>query len=428
MKLTDAKIRGSNPGKNPRKLTDGESLFLLIHPNGSKYWQFAYRFGGKERKLSIGKYPLVSLAEARLARSAAQKLLAQNIDPSGNKQKERLLAEYRDRNSFLAVAEEWRECNSPKWDEKHNVKLWGRLQNHVFPYLAKRPVSDISPLEILAIIHRIERKGLTTMSRRVLQICSAIFRYAKITGRISMNPATDLSEALKPHKVTHYPTLQASSLPAFIRALDVLEATDQNKIAFLLLLHTAVRTGELRHAKWEHFDLDRGEWHIPAKFMKMRRDHFVPLSRQALELLAILKPLTGDGEWLFPSRQRRTNQVMSDATILRMIKRMGYHGKVVGHGFRSMFSTFMNEAGFNPDAIERQLAHAETNGVRAAYNRAEYIDERFKLMQFWSDHLEKCHLSTILRTNLTKSRIPSKRSSDEHSHSNLKMQAEVSIH
>jgi hypothetical protein len=256
MKLTEAKIRGAKPGQKARKLTDGESLFLLVHPNGSKYWQFSYRFGAKERKLSIGKYPHVSLAEARLARSAAQKLLAQNIDPSANKQKERLLAEYRDRNSFLAVAEEWRECNSPRWDAKHNIRNWGRLQNHVFPYLGKRPVSDISPLEILAVIHKIERKGLTAMSRRVLQICSAIFRYAKITGRISANPATDLSEALKPHKTVHYPTLQAQELTPFLTALDGLAATRQNKIAFLLLLHTAVRTGELRHARWEHFDLE----------------------------------------------------------------------------------------------------------------------------------------------------------------------------
>lgn len=391
MKLTDAKIRAIKAEKKARKMTDGESLFLLIHPNGSKYWQLAYRFGGKERKLSIGKYPLVSLAEARRARSAAQKLLAQNIDPSGNKQKERLLAEYRDRNSFLAVAEEWRECNSPKWAEKHNVKIWGRLKNHVFPYLADRPVSDIYPLEILAIIHKIERKGLTTMSRRVLQICSAIFRYAKITGRIVVNPAAELSEALKPHQTVHYPTLNNSKLTPFLIALDQLVATEQNKIAFLLLLHTAVRTGELRHARWEHFDLEKQEWNIPAHFMKMNRDHFVPLSRQVLELLLKLKTLTGDGEWLFPSRQNRANLVMSDATILRMIKRMGYHGQVVGHGFRSMFSTTLNEANFNPDAIERQLAHCERNAVRAAYNRAEYRKERIELMRYWSNHLDSQH-------------------------------------
>lgn len=402
MKLTDAKIRGIKPEQKARKITDGESLFLLVHPNGSKYWQFAYRFGGKERKLSIGKYPNVTLAEARLARGAAQKLLVQNIDPSGNKQKERLLAEYRDRNSFFAVAEEWCECYSPKWAGKHEIKIWGRLQNHVFPYLAKRPVSDISPLEVLAIIHRIERKGLTEMSRRVLQICSAIFRYAKITGRVLVNPATDLSEALKPHKTVHYPTLQASELTPFLVALDELAATAQNKIAFLLLLHTAVRTGELRHARWEHFDMEKQEWNIPAHFMKMNRDHFVPLSRQVLDLLFELKELTGDGEWLFPSRQKRTNLVMSDATILRMIKRMGYHGKVVGHGFRSMFSTTLNEASFNPDAIERQLAHCEKNAVRAAYNRAEYRNERIELMRYWSDHLENQHKSAIF-TNVSQS-------------------------
>ncbi len=391
MKLTNKKIRGIKPEQKPRKMTDGESLFLLIHPNGSKYWQFAYRFGGKERKLSIGKYPLVNLSEARLARSAAQKLLAQNIDPSGNKQKERLLAEYRDRNSFLAVAEEWRELNSTRWAEKTNDKIWGRLENHVFPYLAKRPVSDISPPEILAVIHRIERKGLTTMGRRVLQICSAIFRYAKITGRVTVNPATDLCEALKRHKTVHYPTLDDSKLAPFLHALDDLVATEQNKIAFLLLLHTAVRTGELRHARWEHFDMEKQEWNIPAHFMKMNRDHFVPLSRQVLDLVCELKKLTGDGEWLFPSRQKRTNLVMSDATILRMIKRMGYHGQVVGHGFRSMFSTTLNEANFNPDAIERQLAHCERNAVRAAYNRAEYRNERIELMRYWSDHLDSQH-------------------------------------
>ena len=363
---------------------------MRIQPSGASYWQYRYRFAEKERVLSLGPYPSVSLSEARERRVEAEKLLRENKDPSLYKQQEKLLAAYRDRNTFLAVAEEWALRNQSIWSAKHADKTWGRLQNHVLPYLGKRPVTEITTIEVLSVIQRIEAKGLTHMSRRVLQLCQSVFRFGKITGRLQQNPAEDLSEALKKHHTQHYPTLNAEELPKFLSCFSSLEASHLNIIAFQLLLHTALRTGELRHSKWAHIDLEARVWKLPAETMKMKRAHQVPISRQVWKLLTELQGLTGHREWILPNQQRgRVNPVMSEATILRMIDRMGYKGKIVGHGFRSLFSTILNENGFNRDAIERQLAHSETNQVRAAYNRAEYWEDRCKMMQWWSDYLEQ---------------------------------------
>ena len=389
MKLTDAKIRGAKPREKSYKLSDGERLQLLVHRNGSKYWQFAYKFSGKERVLSLGKYPGVSLANAREEKLEAQKLLRKHIDPSSHRKQEKLTAAFRDRNSFLAVAEEWRLRNADSWTDKYNLKTWGRLTNHVFPTLARRPVAEILPLEVLAVVQAIERKGMTEMSHRVLRLCGSIFRFAVITGRCTHNPTIGLNDALKPHRTTHFATLRREEVAGFLRKLESVSANEQNRIALKLLMHTAVRTGELRSARWIDFDLRRMEWRVPAEKMKMRREHVVPLSRQSLELLDRLREISGDQEWLFPNQQGRVHPTMSENTINALIHRMGYQGRIVGHGFRSLFSTILNEEGFNRDAIERQLAHQERNAVRAAYNRAEYLTERKELMAWWSNFLSQ---------------------------------------
>jgi len=389
MLLSDAKIRNEKVGAKPIKLNDGEGLYLLIHTNGSKYWQFRYTFGDKEKVLSIGKYPVVSLTEARERKVDALRLLRDFIDPSAHKQQQKMKIVYGQKNTFYAVAEEWLNRSRDIWTPRHADRTWRRLENHIFPDLGKRPVAEIKPMDLLWVMQKIEATGVKDTCARVLRICSSIFRYAIVTGRIEHNPAMNLKGALKPYREKHFPSLPAKEIPDFLRALEVLETTEQNRIAFRMLLLTAVRSGELRRARWEDFDLVAREWRIPAEVMKMREEHLVPLSDRVIRLLENLSEISGHQEWLFPNQQGRRNPFMSENAINHMIRRMGYGGRVVGHGFRSMFSTILNEQGFNRDAIERQLAHAERNGVRAAYNRAQYLPERRSMMQWWGDYL-KC--------------------------------------
>ena len=395
MKLTDSKIRGANPRSSPFKLADGEGLQLLVQPNGGKLWQFRYRFAERERTLSIGKYPGVSLAEARAAKVKAQGLLRDFIDPISDRRQARLESIHKERNSFRAVAEGWRDRNSVLWTPRHLDRTWARLENHVFPELGNRPVADIKPLEVLAVVERIEKAGAIETSHRVLRICSSVFRFAIVTGRLERNPASDLVGALKPSKPCHYPCLPAKELPEFLRTLDEVRTSEQNRLVVRILMLTGVRTGELRHSRWRDFNARSAEWRIPAEFTKMRTEHIVPLSRQCIGLLRELYRISGDGEWLFPNQQGRRHPVMSENTINHLIRRMGYKGRLVGHGFRSMFSTVLNENGFNRDAIERQLAHVERNGVRAAYNRAEYLPERREMMQWWADYIENAAKAPI---------------------------------
>jgi len=388
--LTDFKIKNAAPKKTAYKLTDGERLYLLVHPNGSKYWQYSYEFAEKERVLSIGKYPLVSLAHARQKRLDAQRLLSENIDPNSEKRKKKIEAEYKDRNSFYVVAEEWRDMNLNRWTPRHADRTWRRLENHVFEQLGKRPVSEIKPMDVLMLLRKIEQAGNISTAHTVLAICRSVFMYGVVTTRLESNPTDNLIGALKSCQKTHFPTLKSPELPEFLKCFDRLQATEQKKIAFQLLLHTAVRTGELRHARWSEVDFKNQEWLIPPEHSKMRREHLVPLSKQTMFLFSRLYELTGTGEWILPNRAGFKHPVMNENAITDMIAAMGYKGRIVGHGFRSLFSTVLNEqSSFSPDAIERQLAHVERNSVRAAYNRAEYKKERRQIMQWWSDFLDR---------------------------------------
>lgn len=369
-------------------LADGDGLHLVIRPTGNKCWQLRYRFANCEKTLSLGKYPLISLPAARDRKVDAKRLLDQGIDPSARKKQEKQEVIYRDRNSFAVIADEWLERNSENWTLGHHNETKSRLNNYLLPSLGSRSIADIKPLELLEVIRKIERRGATHMSHRILQICGAIFNYAIVTSRADYNITIGLSKALKPHKTKNFPTLRESELPDFLNALENLDSSEQNKLAFRLLLLTAVRTGELRYSKWENIDFNAREWRIPAEITKMRTEHFVPLSRQALEILYLLREITGHSKWLVPTQCGYRHEVMSENTINDMIKRMGYQKRIVGHGFRSLFSTTLNERGFNRDAIERQLAHMERNKVRAAYNRAEYINERRHIMQWWADFID----------------------------------------
>lgn len=390
MKLTNTAVLNAKPKDKDYKLSDGDGMYLYVTKSSSKHWRFKYRFGGKEKKLSFGSYPEVSLKDAREKRIEARKLIADNQDPSVTKKEEKQQAILNSENTFKPLTEAWHKLNASKWTQEHADKVLRRLELHIFPYLGARPIKEIKPLELLEVIQKVENKGATELSHRLLQTCNVIFRYAIVMGKAEYNPAADLKGALKAHKAEHYPTIPAKELPNFYKKLEVAQTSNINKLAIKLLLLTFLRQGELRKSEWEHVDFEAKEWRVPAHIMKMRDAHIIPLSKQTIELLQEIKTHTGHSKYMFPSQHHQKNPIMSENTIGSVIKkRMGYDGEMVGHGVRALASTVLNEHGFNRDIIERQLAHAERNKVRVAYNRAEYLPERRKMMQWWADYLER---------------------------------------
>ena len=388
MALTETAIKNIKLKAKPYKLTDGDGLYLLVHNNGGKYWRLKYLILGKEKLLALGTYPEISLADAREKRRDARKLIANGKDPNNQRKEDKRLAIFIANNTFEAVATEWFQNNQAKWVPDHAARLWRRLEANILPILGTRPIAEIKSLEMLDVLRIIEKRGATDLSHRLLQVCGAIFRYSVLTGRSQYNPTLDLRGALKSHKAESHPTITARQLPDFLKKLATVETSDQNRLAVRLLLLTFVRTGEMRQARWEDVDFKAKEWRLPPHTTKMRDLHIVPLSKQTLALLKELKEITGYSEYLLPSQHRQRNPIMSENTINLVIHRMGYKGKIVGHGFRALASTTLNEMGFHPDVIERQLAHMERDKVRAAYNRAEYLLERRKMMQWWGDYLD----------------------------------------
>jgi integrase len=392
MKLNDVAVRKAKPEAKPRKLTDGGGLFVLIHPNGGKYWQLAYRFAGKQKTLALGVYPDVSLALARERREQARKLLANGNDPGAVKQTQKRQAKIAAANTFEAVAREWVENRSNDWTDGHEALTLRTLEQDAFPSLGRRPIAEITPSELLATVRTIEKRGALEIASRVLQRCSAVFRYAIATDRCNSNPATELRGALKKPKRTHYTTIEKGGFPQLLRDIDGYQGSPLTTYALQLMALTFTRTSELIEAKWGEIDLQRAEWLIPAERMKMRRPHLIPLSRQAVVVFKKAAKLSGDRKHVFPNRNDPTKPA-SKAIILRALGRMGYTGKMTGHGFRSAASTALNEHktkwGLHRDAIEIQLAHVEKNASRAAYNFAEYLDERRTMMQQWANHLDK---------------------------------------
>ncbi len=387
MSLSDAAIRKAKPARKPYKLSDSGGLFLLVQPTGSKWWRYKYRFEGKEKLLALGAYPDVGLADARERHGEARKLLAAGKDPSHVKQEAKRLTAIKGENSFEAVAREWHLSRSPQWTARYAGKLLRNLEADAFPKLGGRPVGEITAAELLTIARIVEARGAIDAAHRLLQVCGQVFSYAIVTQRIDRNPVPDLRGALQPLKSTHNAYLRAEELPEFLKKLKDYEMYPQTKLAVKFLLLTFVRTSELRGAVWNEINFDKAEWRISANRMKMRDPHIVPLSKQALDVLAEVKKLTGTFAFVFPN-QHKPSGCMSENTILYAIYRMGYHSRATGHGFRSTASTILNEHGFQPDVIERQLAHCERNKVRAAYNHAQYLPERRKMMQWWADYLD----------------------------------------
>ena len=395
MPLTDTAIRSAKPKDKTFKLFDSGGLYLEVSPSGGKWWRWKYRFAGKEKRLSFGVYPDVSLKFAREKRDAARQQLAKGTDPAEARKAGKLAQAGAE--SFEAIAREWHAKFSPGWVASHGDRIMRRLEKDLFPWLGKRPIAEVKAPELLAVLRRIESRGAQETAHRAMQNCGQVFRYAVATGRAERDPTGDLRGALPPPKEKHHASIiEPKRIGALLRAIDAYEGFFATKCALRLAPLVFVRPGELRKAQWPEIDFDKAEWRIPAARMKMREQHIVPLSRQAVEILRELEPLTNRGipakpdapRYVFPGAQSHVRP-MSENAILAALRRMGYtKEEMTGHGFRSMASTLLHEQGWNHQAIERQLAHAERNAVSAAYNFAEHLPERRKMMQAWADYLD----------------------------------------
>lgn len=384
MPLNDMQIRRAKPEDKPYTLGDGQGLSLLIEPNGSKSWRFRYRYAGKPKMISLGVYPTITLADARSRRDDARKLVAEGKNPSEVRKEQKIALQTESESAFEKIATEWHQMKSVKWSAGYASDIMEAFQNDIFPYVGARPVGEIKPLELLNVLRKIEKRGALEKMRKVRQRCSEVFRYAIATGRAEFNPAADLSSALEVHQSNHFPFLKADEIPDFLRALNGYTGSRLVLIATKLLMITGVRTIELRAALWSEFDLGNALWEIPAERMKMRRAHLVPLSTQALDLLNELKIMTGNYRYVFPGRND-PNKPMSEASINQVIKRIGYDGRLTGHGFRHTLSTILHEHAYDSSWIEMQLAHIDKNSIRGTYNHASYIDNRRGMMQFYSN-------------------------------------------
>lgn len=389
MLLTDKVIRNALPKPRPYKLSDGDGLHLLVQPCGSKLWRLRYRFLGKEKMLAIGKYPEIPLIEARDCRYEARKLLRANKDPVQCKREAKRAALLDDGNTFRTLARDWFDTNKKQWTPEHAERVWRRLEIHAMHDLGNRPVTHIRTPDLVPLIRRVEKKKKPETASRLIRSLHAIFRYAVHCGILEHNPAADLKGIIVAPPVTHFAAIHPKELPELLGKLEAVSTSSLNRMAVKLLLHVFLRPGELRYGRWVEIDWQQKQWTIPAERMKKRRPHVVPLSEAALVLLRELQGISGYSQYLFPSQQRRRHPVMSENTINKVLVNMGYKNRQVGHGFRAIASTVLNESGkFRPDVIEAQLAHVEENESRKPYNRAEYMEERTVMMQWWSEYLE----------------------------------------
>lgn len=388
MPLTDTVIRNAKQERKAYKLTDEKGMYLLVNMTG-KYFRFDYRYAGKRKTLALGVYPEVRLAEARDKRDDARKMIANGIDPGQVRKINKSAQIERAVNTFESIAREWHQKHSPNCAMSHSKKVIRRLELYIFPWLGSRPIAEITSSELLAVLRRIENRKFLETAHRVHQNCGQVFRYAIATGRALRDLSTDLRGALPPAKHKHMATITSpSKIGELLRAIDSYEGTPVAKSALQLAPLVFVRPGELRHAEWTEINLENSEWRIPAVKMKMKNPHIIPLSTQAMTILKEIFPITGAGKYVFPSI-RTNSRPMSDNTVLAALRRMGFtKEEMSGHGFRAMASTILHEQGWPSDVIERQLAHTERNRIKAAYNHAQHLQERKKMMQDWANYLE----------------------------------------
>ena len=389
--LTDLALKRAKPSEKTQRLFDGGGLYLEITPAGGRYWRMKYRrpITGKENRLALGVYPTVTLARARERREDARRLLAQGIDPGEHKKAAAAEAAGMAANTFQPIAEEW--LQGRKWAPAYREKVEAWFANDVFPYLGSRPARDLTATDFLAVARRMEKRGAIESAHRVMQNCGQVMRYAIATQRADRNPVADLKGALLPKPKRHYAALtRPDDLAPLLKAIRGYRGRLPTQTALRLAPLVFVRPGELRQAEWKEIDLAAGEWLIPAGKMKMRVEHLVPLSRQAVELLREIAPLTGGGRYVFPHRHNAAKP-MSENTVNAALRRIGYDGEeMTGHGFRAAARTILDEElGFRPDIIEHQLAHAVRDPNGRAYNRATHLPERRRMMQAWADYLDE---------------------------------------
>lgn len=398
--LTDLQIRQAKQKANQFKLNDGNGLYLLVHPNGSKYWRMKFRFDDKEKTLSFGVWPEVSLKEAREKLNKARKMINAGLNPIEIKREKKRIRlqskkaksniETEKKNTFEKVAYEWMSKQGPRWTEDHQTRVRRSLEIHVFPEIGQLPVTEIDTITLLNALRKIEMQGKHEAASRARQRCEGVFRYGIQTAICERNPAIDLRGALTPPTVKHLAALKPEEMPEFLNMLEIYEGHPVTRLAMWFMIYTFVRTKELRFAEWKDFKIDVEEplWTIPAENMKARREHLVPLSYQTIELLEQMQDYSGPDGFVF-QQEKNAQKPMSMNTLIFALYRMGYHSRATMHGFRATASTILNESGlWHPDAIERQLAHQEGNKVRAAYDRSLHMEQRRKMMQWWADHVD----------------------------------------
>ena len=401
-KLTELGVRKAKPSSKQKKLTDGRGLFLLLHPNGSKYWRMKYRFMGKEKLFAIGLWPEVSLIAAREKRNEAKQLLKSGKDPSAAKKNLKLSQRVAQSNTFGSVTEEWLEVKQKEWKSPYFDDVRSSIEIHLLPDLGQRPIEDITSSEILSVLKKIEEQGKLEVASRSRQKCGAIFTYANLKQHCTNNPVSNLKGALASPKKKKFNYLSPKDLPQFLVKLEEYDGAIITKLALRFIMLTLARTSEVRFALWNEFDLEAAEptWRIPAERMKMNQEHLVPLSRQTLVVIGEVRRFTQGDKYVF-HQVNNPNMPMSANTMLFAMYRMGYHSRATVHGLRATMSTLLNEKGHNPDVVEHLLSHQGSNKVRAAYNRAEYLSERRITLQWLADHLDSLYTKAQLREAIT---------------------------
>jgi len=397
--LTVMEIDSAKPRAKTWRLHDQRGLYLEVTPTGGRRWRFKYSFGGKEKRLSLGVYPDVPLKLARERRELLRQSVAAGVDPSVTRKQEKRDQIDGVKDSFEAIAREWFDRFSPNWDSRYAGLVIRRLEAEAFPWLGTRKITAIKPVELLTVLRRIEKRGALETAHRVMQYAGKVFRYAVATSRAERDITVDLRGALPPTKERHHATqTNPKSVAELLRAIEGYEGAFVTKCALRLSPMLFVRQGELRQAEWSEIDIENAEWRIPAARMKMRAPHIVPLSRQAIDVLRELQAVRRNGKYVFPGAAH-IYRPMSSNTVNGALRRLGYtNEEMTAHGFRSMASTLLNEHGWNRDAIERQLAHADRDSIRATYNYAEYLPERRRMMQWWADYLDALRNGTPLKS------------------------------
>lgn len=404
MPLTDTAIKNAKPGEKHIKLFDGGGLYLEVSPAGGKWWRLKYRFRGKEKRISLGVYPAVSLKEARNRRDSAKTLIASGVDPGEHKKESKAKEEAKAKEqamTFEVVGREWHEKRTVNLSPGYRQRVLFRLEKQIFPFIGGKHIAALEPLDILAVARRAEKRGAIAVAHMLVRLMGQVCRYARVAGYAKFDAAAGLSEALLPVRTTHFATItDPKEVGNLLRNINDFQGELSVMYALRIMPYVFVRSTEMRCARWEEINLESAEWIIPAGRMKMKRPHIVPLSKQVVALLTELLEYSGNGQLLFPGRFSVTKQI-SESTLLKALRRIGYTPQEMTiHGFRSMASTILNEQGYRSDVIEAQLAHSDSNTVRAAYNHAVYLDERRKMMQEWADYLDSLRENGKARKNV----------------------------